>query len=436
MKAPSIPLPFSYIFALLITALAHPASAAITSPPGDWAMADEIVAIIETPVIPDRSFLITDFGAKPDGSYALLAIKAAIAAAVSAGGGRVVVPAGNWLSNGPVHLRSKIDFHIPAGATLNFSPHPAHYLPTVLTRWEGTELHTYSPLIYAFEVHDVAITGQGTIDGNSDSEFLDWHNTEGSTRDVNRIRQMGVDGTPASERIFGAGTYLRPPLIQFFRAERVLLADYTSKNSPFWVNHLVYTDHATVRGIKIDSHHGNNDGVDVDSSRYVLIEDCHFRTGDDSVVVKSGRDQDGRTVGRPSEYVVVRRNDMGGEDGIALGTEISGGVRHVFFDNNILRRGISAIHFKANLDRGGAQSSTSACATSPSSPSITSSGSNSTTSVSSAEDTPRPIATSSSRTSLWNRPAPCSMATHRPPPRCAVSLCTTSPSSRPNAPSC
>lgn len=327
-----------------------------TPPPvaavGDWAMADEIVRKIQLPKIPARDFVITDFGAKPGGTDdARPAILAAIKAASAAGGGRVVLPAGVWLSNGPVHLASRINLHVAEGATLLFSPEPAHYLPAVLTRWEGTELHSYSPLIYAFEVQDVAITGKGAIDGNGASVFHTWNELQ--KRDVDALRKSGVDGTPAAKRVFADGTHLRPPLIQFFRAERVLLEDYTLRHSPFWVNHLVYTDHVTVRGIRVDSHHTNNDGVDVDSSRWVLIEHCHFRTGDDSVVVKSGRDRDGREVGRPSEYVVVRNNDMGGEDGIALGSEMSGGVRHVFFTDNILRKGLAAIRFKANLDRGG-----------------------------------------------------------------------------------
>lgn len=325
----------------------------ITSRAGDWAMADEIVRKIELPRIPSRDFPITDFGAQSgEQADARPAILAAIAKAASEGGGRVVIPAGTWLSHGPIHLKSKIDLHVAEGATLRFGPDSKDYLPAVLTRWEGTELYSYSPLIYAFEVHDVAITGTGTIDGNAASEFHTWR---GDRQKVNmdRLRKMGVDGTPAQARIFAEGTYLRPPLIQFFRAERVLLADYTLLHSPFWVNHLVYTHHATLRGIHVDSHHPNNDGVDVDSSRFVLIEKCWFRTGDDSVVVKSGRDRDGRDVGKPSEYVVIRNNDMGGEDGIALGSEMSGDVRHVFFTDNILRKGLAAIRFKANLDRGG-----------------------------------------------------------------------------------
>jgi len=318
----------------------------------DWARVDGIVQSIELPEIPDRDYPITDFGARAGGTNdARPAIEAAIRKASSDGGGRVVIPPGKWLSCGPIHLATRINLHIAEGATLLFSAQAEHYLPVVLTRWEGTEVYSYSPLIYAFEVEDVAITGKGTIDGNTGSEFLAWWGKAES--DVQTLRRMGVDGTPAARRVFGEGTYLRPPIIQFFRAKRVLLEDYTVMNSPFWVNHLVYTDHATVRRIRVDSHHFNNDGVDVDSSRFVLVEHCHFRTGDDSVVVKSGRDRDGREVGRPSENVVVRHNDMGGEDGIALGSEMSGGIRHVYFTDNILRRGASAIRFKANLDRGG-----------------------------------------------------------------------------------
>jgi len=314
--------------------------------------ADDIVAKIELPSIPAKRFDITDYGAVGDGATdARPAILAAIDAAVSAGGGRVELPAGVWLSRGPVVLQSRIELHLAEGARLLFSPSPADYLPAVLTRWEGTEMYGYSPLIYARDVHDVAITGAGTIDGNTDSEFFAWHPME--KPDQLALRKMGAGGTPVEQRQFGAGHFLRPSLVQIFSAERVLLEGYTAVNSPFWVNHLVYTDHATVRGLRVDSHRANNDGIDVDSSRYVLIEDCRFRTGDDSLVVKSGRDLDARRIGKPSEYVVARRNDMGGEDGIALGSEMSGDIRHVYFLDNVLRSGTSAIRFKSNLDRGG-----------------------------------------------------------------------------------
>lgn len=318
----------------------------------DWKRADEIVQSIKTPQIPNRDYLITDFGAKSGGTIdARPAILAAIKKASAEGGGRVVIPAGKWLSNGPIRLASRINLHVAENATLLFGTSAKDYLPTVMTRWEGTEMYGYSPLIYAFEVKDVAITGKGTIDGNSESEFFSW--IKKGEPDFQKLRRMGADGVPVAKRVFGEGTYLRPSIIQFFRAERVLLEDYKILNSPFWVNHLVYTDNAIVRGVRVDSHHTNNDGIDIDSSRNVLIENCLFRTGDDSIVIKSGRDLDGRTIAKPSENVVVRNNDLGGEDGIALGSEMSGGIRAIYFTDNVLRRGVSAIRFKANLDRGG-----------------------------------------------------------------------------------
>jgi polygalacturonase len=322
------------------------------APEVDWTLIDTIVARIEAPVIPRRDYRVADFGAVADGrTDARPAITAAIEKAAAEGGGRVVLAKGVWLSKGPVHLRSRIELHLEEGARLLFSPDPAHYLPVVKTRWEGTEAMAYSPLVYARDVEDVAITGPGTIDGNEQSGFHAWHPR--AEADFRRLRRMGFDGVPLAQRVFGEGTHLRPPLIQVLGGRRVLLEGYTATHSPFWVNHLVYTEHATVRGIRVDSRFPNNDGVDVDSSRNVLVERCVFTTGDDSVVIKSGRDLDGRTIARPSEYVVVRDNDMGGEDGIALGSEMSGGVRHVFFTDNVLRSGASAIRFKANLDRGG-----------------------------------------------------------------------------------
>lgn len=324
----------------------------------DWAKVETIVAAIEAPRIPERSFRVSDFlpaggsAAGGDGvGDARPAIQAAIAKAAGAGGGRVVLPPGVWLSRGPIRLESRIELHLEAGAHLLFAPEPELYLPVVETRWEGTRLFGYSPLIYAKGVEDVAITGPGTIDGNLRSGFHAWHPL--ADPDMQKLRRMGFDGVPLEERVFGAGTHLRPPLLQILGGRRVLLEGFTAIHSPFWVNHLVYCDQVVVRGIRVESHFPNNDGVDVDSSRHVLIENSVFRTGDDAVVIKSGRDLDGRTVAKPSEFVVVRGNDMGGEDGIALGSEMSGGIRHVYFTDNILRSGSSAIRFKANLDRGG-----------------------------------------------------------------------------------
>jgi len=320
--------------------------------PGKWLTRDEILAAVQLPDIPDKNFNIEDYGARAtEGNDNLPAIKAAINAAFESGGGKVIVPEGLWYVKGPIHLKSRINLHLAKGSRLLFSEHPADYLPTVLTRWEGTELYSYSPLVYASNVHDVAITGEGTLDGNGKSQFRTWQSQQND--DMQRLRKMGATGVPKEERIFAEGSHLRPVFVQFFHAKRVLLEDYTIVNAPFWINHLVYTNSATVRNLKVDSHFANNDGLDIESSRLVLVENNLFRTGDDSVVVKSGRDLDGRTVGIPSKDIVVRNNDMGGEDGIALGSEMSGGISNVHFIDNVLRKGVSAIRFKANLDRGG-----------------------------------------------------------------------------------
>jgi polygalacturonase len=336
----------------LLSGALHAAPEQNISTQVDWNQVTQILQDIQRPSIPNRDYRITDFGAAGNGrDDARPAIMAAIEKAHADGGGRVILPKGTWLSKGPIHLKSRINLHIVEGATLLFSPDPEDYLPMVLTRWEGTEMYGYSPLIYAHKVEDIAVTGKGLIDGNSKSKFHDWKKKE--VPDQLELRRMGAEGTPVEDRKFGEGHFLRPSLLQTFDAERVLLEGYAMVNSPFWVNHLIYTDHAIVRGITVESMFANNDGVDVDSSRYVLIENSKFVTGDDAVVVKSGRDFDGRRIGRPSENVVIRNNDMAGEDGIALGSEMSGDIRNVYFMDNVLRKGSSAIRFKANLDRGG-----------------------------------------------------------------------------------
>lgn len=325
-----------------------------------WLKAEEIIRSIKQPNIPDQVFNIIDFGAQPNEIQSVdktklvdarPAILAAIKTATTQGGGNVVIPAGYWYSKGPIHLQSKINLHLSKGATLLFSGEASDYLPAVKTRWEGTDLYSYSPLIFASNVEDVAITGKGAIDGNKNSEFVSWEQ-KGRPAYL-KLRRMGATAVPVEQRVFTDKTYLRPPLVQFYQAKRVNLEDYTSLNSPFWVTHLVYPKDVVIKGIRIDSHIGNNDGVDVESTSNVLIEDSWFRTGDDAVVIKAGRDLDGRTIGIPSTNIVVRNNDMGGEDGIGLSSEMSGGIKDVFFYNNILREGESAFRFKANLDRGG-----------------------------------------------------------------------------------
>lgn len=315
----------------------------------NWDTVPEILDSIHEPVFPDKDYVITDFGAEK--SNALPAIKEAIRTANYEDGGRVVIPKGEWFSKGPIHLKSNVNLHISEGVVLKFSKNPEDYLPQVITRWEGTEAFNFSPLIYVYHANNVAITGKGTIDGNAEHGFARWRDKQDPAQ--NRLRVMGAKGVPVHERVFGLDDYLRPSMIQFFGCSRILIEDITINNSPMWVNHIIYSSHITVRGITVKSYRLNNDGVAIDSSTLVLIENNSFSTGDDSIVIKSGRDQDAWRVGRPTEHVVVRNNYMEGHNALAIGSEMSGGVRNIFMDNNKLGKVASAIYFKSNLDRGG-----------------------------------------------------------------------------------
>ena len=319
-----------------------------------------ILARIKPPQFAERDFPITDFGAVADGDCTQ-ALAKAIAACHAAGGGRVVVPAGLWLT-GAVHLKSNVNLHLVDGATLRFSPEPAKYLPVVLTRFEGIECMNYTPLVYAFEQENVAVTGKGTLDGSANWETWWAWNDKSKGQPVRQIAdrkqldRQGTAGVPVAERVYGDGHFLRPNFIQPYRCKNVLIEGVTITNSPMWEIHPVLCTNVTVRGVTVRSLGTNNDGCDPESCRDVLIEDCVFETGDDCIAIKSGRNNDGRRIGTPAENIVIRRCTMrDGHGGVTMGSEVSGGVRNVFvsdctMDSPNLER---AFRFKSNAVRGG-----------------------------------------------------------------------------------
>jgi polygalacturonase len=315
--------------------------------------ADAIVEAIQEPQFPEQSVNVRELGARGDGTYNdLPALQAAVDQCSEAGGGTVQIPAGIYWLEGPLHLKRFINLRLDEGSILRFSADLNDFLPVVTTRWEGTKLFNYSPFIYANGVENVAITGAGTIDGNSEGKFEGWF--EKQRPDQDRLRSMGEQATPVEERIFGEGHYLRPSFIQFIDCERIRIEGVKIVNSPFWIIHPIFSKHITIRNVHIESMVLQNDGVDIDSSSYVLIENCTFRTGDDAVAIKSGRDEEGREVGRPSENIVIRNNTcLEVHNGFAIGSEMSGSVRNVFIENNKIESGRNLIFFKANLDRGG-----------------------------------------------------------------------------------
>ncbi len=325
----------------------------------------KILARIKPPKFKKKDYLITKYGAVSDGkTLATEAIKKAIEECSKKGGGRVVVPAGEFLT-GAVHLKSNVNLHLQKGATLKFSTNPKDYLPLVHTRWEGMELMHISPLIYAYEQTNIAITGKGTLDGQGKAFFWKWHGNPRYGGDPSKISQrpdrdrlykMMDENVPLEKRIFGENSYLRPQFIQPYKCKNILIEGVRIIDSPMWEVHPVLCENVTVRGLNIATHGPNNDGCNPESSKNVLIENCFFDTGDDCIAIKSGRNNDGRRINVPSENIIVRNCVFkDGHGGITVGSEISGGFRWLFAENNQLDSPDlwTALRIKNNASRGG-----------------------------------------------------------------------------------
>jgi polygalacturonase len=337
-----------------------------------WSDLSKIEAGIQLPVFAPAEFPLMQYGAVGDGKTDCTAAFAkAIAACNGAGGGHVVVPAGKFLT-GPIHLKSNVDLHLTKDAEILFTQETKKYLPQVLTRFEGIELMNYSPFIYAYEQQNIAITGEGVLNGQGDARH--WWFWKGKWEDSdrmgiqwkegmpsqqaanNKLKEMARKNVPVSQRIFGEGDFLRPNFIQPYKCKKVLIEGITIKHSPMWIIHPVLSENITVRNVKVISHGPNNDGCDPESCRNVLLSGCYFDTGDDCIAIKSGRDDDGRRVNVASENIIVRNCVMkDGHGGVVIGSEISGNVRNVFAEKcemsspNLDRM----LRIKSNSFRGG-----------------------------------------------------------------------------------
>lgn len=338
-------------------------SAAEAGPDAAWAEAERIRARIAPPRFPRREWSITRFGAR-SGEDAGDAISRAVTACHTAGGGRVRVPAGEFLT-GAVRLLSGVEMHLDRGAVLRFVPDPARY-PLVLTRFEGVEVINFSPLIYAHGARDIAVTGSGVLDGGADDAH--WWPWKGSAdfgwrpgapsqaADRAALFAMAERGVPASERVFGPGHFLRPSFFAPYRCRNVMIEGVTLRNAPMWQITPGLCENVIVRGVTAEARGPNTDGCDPESCRDVLIEGCTFSTGDDCIAIKSGRNADGRRLHTPTENVIIRDCRMAaGHGAVTIGSEITGGVRNVFverctFDSPDLHYGL---RFKDNALRGG-----------------------------------------------------------------------------------
>ena len=305
---------------------------------------------------PQKKFPITKYGAKPGGSIDnTKAIAKAIEACHKAGGGQVIVPAGTWLTSA-IHFRSNVNLHLEEGAVLNFTDNPSDYLPAVMTSWEGMECYNYSPLLYAFECENIAITGTGTLQPKMDTWKVWFKRPKPHMDALKELYTMASTDVPVEQRQMAKGeNNLRPHLIHFNRCKNVLLDGFKIRESPFWTIHLYLCDGGVVRNLDVKAHGHNNDGVDLEMSRNFLIEGCIFDQGDDAVVIKAGRNRDAWRLNTPCENIVVRNcTILEGHTLLGIGSELSGGIRNIYMHDCSAPKSVHRFFFiKTNHRRGG-----------------------------------------------------------------------------------
>lgn len=321
----------------------------VSSGPLPWSAANDILANTAVPSFPNENFVVTHpaYGARGDGhTDNTAAFQKAIATCNAAGGGHVVVPAGTYVT-GAIYLKSNVDLHLDAGATLMFSGDASRY-PLVLTRYEGIECMNHSPMIYAFGEKNVALTGSGTLDASGTASW-----NHGSNR-AGVLEPLVARGVPPQQR--NAAGKLRSSFVQPYNCDTVLIQGVTLRNSRFWQLHPTLCRNVTVDGVTTHHSGGNTDGCDPECCDHVVIKNSTLLAGDDNIAIKSGRDADGRRVNVPTQNVVIWNNQFEGPFGaICLGSELTGGIQNVYaYNNSTVGSGTRyALFVKSNTKRGG-----------------------------------------------------------------------------------
>ena len=306
-------------------------------------------------------FNVLDYGAHNDGSASSTkAIESAIRAASEAGGGTVWFPAGDYIT-GPIALTNNLVLNIEAGAILRF---PAMPLPFTPGREQGIECLTPVPLVGGRYLHNVTITGRGTLTTDNAAWLKLMPRVNPTQSDVGTafgtnweylLQDLEVK-TPAPAADYEkAAPELRPSFLRFMDSTNILVEGVRFVGSSMWTVHLLYTDNAVVRNVMIETYPGvHTDGIAVDSSRNVRISDCYIDTGDDGIVLESGKDADGRRVSRSTENVSISNCTVHHAHGaVTLGSEISGGIRNVVADNITCDGTQIGVRIKSRRGRGG-----------------------------------------------------------------------------------
>ena len=312
------------------------------------------------PVEGRAAYDIRNFGGVGDGETVCTeAIRAAIASAAAKGGGTIYFPAGTFLT-GPIHLQSHITLFLDSGSVVKFTTNFDDYMPFVPSRWEGIEVTNFSPLIYAQNAEDIAIRGRGTLDGQGQAwwSYLGYargHKAPGRDKWQAEFVRLNPHPMVADTYHTLEMGFMRPPFIQPYNCTNVLVEGVTIINSPFWTISPVYCENITVSCVTIHNPSSpNTDGIDPDSCRKMRVSNCDISVGDDCMAIKSGRDADGRRVGKVMEDLDISNCTMAsGHGGVSIGSEASGSVKNIVVANCVFNGTDRGIRIKSTRGRGG-----------------------------------------------------------------------------------
>lgn len=269
----------------------------------------------------------------------------------SLGGGTLWLARGQYTS-GRIELKSNIHLHLDEGAVLTFKNEVADYLPAVFTRNEGIELWSLGACVYANGASNIAITGKGKLVGPGEGSVRQ----RTMTHEV--IEKVVALDKPVQDRIYDGNSteFIFPPaLIAPINCQKVYIEGLTLERSAFWNIVPTYCDDVIIRGVTIRSQGiPRGDGIDIESSKNVLVEYCTLYTGDDCIAIKAGRGHDGLRVDRPSENIVVRYCLAAtGHGGVTIGSETAGMVKNVHVHDCAFDGTDVGIRFKTRRPRGG-----------------------------------------------------------------------------------
>ncbi|KAF0151884.1 MAG: exo-poly-alpha-D-galacturonosidase [Ignavibacteria bacterium] len=334
------------------------------------------------PKFPNKTFNIKHYGAVGDGmTLNTESFTKAIEACSKAGGGKVIVPAGMWLT-GPIHFKSNVNLHLEIGAHIQFSKNYDDY-PLIESNWEGLDQYRCTSPINGKNLTNIAITGDGIIDGSGEvwryvkkskltsnqwnklvaaggvvnAKGDNWYPTKESLEYLefaDKLKKEGRKITRAEAENYK--TFFRPVLLSFIECKNVWLDGVTFQNSPAWNLHPLLCENVLVTNVNVRNpwYSQNGDGIDIDASKNVFIYNSKFDVGDDAICMKSGRDEEGRKRGRATENVVIQDCIVYfAHGGFTIGSEMSGGVRNIKVDNcNFIGTSIG-LRFKSTRGRGG-----------------------------------------------------------------------------------